>query len=147
MHLQRTLKILLFVLISSEYFIRILTILGDSFYWEFPNGIPSFVATRDSTFIPTVNYLLAESYQATLTAFSFKTGCSHSKTITTNIPCTGSSMQIQIPFYVLLCTARPTIILAPGSPSVSSVVCDKDSFDGYFNVTQSGVIGVNSLFM
>jgi gliding motility-associated-like protein len=125
-------------------FYKNLTILGDSFYWQFPNGIPSFVATKDSTFIPTVNYASCGNHQATLTAFSFKTGCSHSKTITTNIPCTGSSMQNNDTILCAPVTARPTIILAPGSPSVSSVVCDKDTFDGYFNVTQSGVIGVNS---
>lgn len=125
-------------------FYKNLSLMGDSFYWQFPGGSPSFVSTKDSTLMPAVNYPVCGTYSATLTAYSFKTGCDHSKTISVNIACSGASMTVSDTLVCAPFNIAGTISLLPNSPAVSSILCDKDTLIGFFNQTQPGAVGYNS---
>lgn len=119
------------------------TLLGDSFYWQFPGGIPNVVVTKDSTFVPSVTYPTCGTYQATLTAVNFKTGCSHSKTIPVTISCIGATLSNVDTLGCVNYIARPVLSLPSGSPTTASIICDKDTFDGFFNSYSNGVLGPN----
>ncbi len=125
-------------------FYKNLSLMGDSFYWQFPGGSPSFIATKDSTLMPSVNYPVCGTYSATLTAYSFKTGCDHSKTISVNIACSGANMTVSDTLVCAPFNIRGNINLLPNSPAVTSILCDRDTLIGFFNQTQPGAIGYNS---
>jgi len=131
---------------SNKYriFYKNLTALGDSFYWEFPGGLPSSIATRDSTFIPSVLYSTCGSYQAKITAFSFKSGCSHTKTIPITIACTGANISTTDTLGCSPFVSKILISLAPGSPNPTSIVCDRDSLDGLTTFNQNAFVGLNN---
>lgn len=118
------------------------TLLGDSFYWQFPGGLPNSLITKDSTLVPVVNYPSCGTYQATLTAVNFKTGCSHSKTIPINISCTGATLSTQDTIGCDTLTSLFNLTLAPGSATPTSIRCNKDTLNG----TAYNAIGIVGFF-
>jgi PKD repeat protein len=128
-----------------RHYFKNLTMLGDSFYWEFPGGSPSVLSTRDSTLIPSVNYPQCGSYTAKLTAFNFKTGCTHFKSIPVNILCAGATLTSTDTIGCVTYVSKCTLALAPNTPTPTNIICDKDSFDGLFNNIFTGIVGINNL--
>lgn len=131
---------------SNKYriYYKNLTALGDSFHWEFPGGLPTQVFTKDSTLIPVVDYPTCGTYQAKITAFSFKTGCVHEKTIPISISCTGASMTSNDTVGCAPFAAKYTLSLPPGTAPPSLVRCDVDTFDG-ISFSSSVNIGLNQI--